>query len=70
MFRDRSWWWGPFCLFMLIGAAIGFFVGTAFSERLNSALTERSDLRKACVDGNDRACRMYEIEYRRRGFLE
>lgn len=69
MRRDSNLWWTAFFLSLVIGFGIGFVCGAAGSKTLTSAVDQRADLRKACVDGNDRACRIYEVEYGSRGLF-
>lgn len=65
--RKFDWWLAPFLIVMITGAALGFWIGTAFADDWNAAATQRIEIRKACMDGNDRACGIYEMEYDRRG---
>jgi hypothetical protein len=44
---------------------LGWFVGTVLAEDWNAVAAERGDIQKACIDGNDRACRIYEVRYGR-----
>jgi len=48
---------------MVCGAGLGFWIGTAFAADWNAVIAERGEMRNACIAGNDRACRMYEVEY-------
>ena len=58
-------WVVPFLIFMVGGAVLGFWIGTAFAADWNAVMAERDQMRSACLAGNDRACRMYEVEYGR-----
>jgi len=55
----------PFVIFMICGAVLGFWIGTAFAEDWNKVAAQRTELREACIAGNDRACRMYEVDHGR-----
>ena len=65
MIGRHSWWWMPAGLFFAASAFAGFFVGSALSEDWNAVAAERGEIQKACIDGNDRACRVYEVRYGR-----
>jgi len=63
---DRySWLWVPVILVFLCSAILGWYVGTVLAEDWNAVAAERKEIQKACIDGNDRACRVYEIRYGR-----
>ncbi|KOQ76638.1 hypothetical protein [Stenotrophomonas maltophilia] len=63
--RKFDWWLVPFVILMVSGAVLGFWIGSVFSVDWNAVAAQRSDMRRACIEGNDRACRMYEVEYGR-----
>ena len=56
--------WGLF-LGALLGGFTSFYLGTVAAEDLNAVAAERGEIQKACIDGNDRACRVYEVRYGR-----
>lgn len=63
--RKFDWWAIPFVLFMVCGAGLGFWIGTALADDWKAVVAERKGMRNACIAGNDRACRLYEVEYGR-----
>lgn len=60
-----DWVWIPAAIFFVASASAGFLVGTVFAEDWNAVAAERGEIQKACIDGNDRACRVYEVRYGR-----
>lgn len=65
MIGRHSWWWCPALVFFACSALLGFYLGTVLAADLNAVAAEHRDIQKACIDGNDRACRVYEVRYGR-----
>lgn len=69
MIGRHSWWWVLAGIFFACSAGLGFLYGTVFAEEWNAAnasvAAERGEIQQACIDGNDRACRVYEVRYGR-----
>lgn len=65
MIGRHGWWWVPAGIFFACSAVLGFLLGTVFAEDWNAVAAERGDIQKACIDGNDHACRVYEVRYGR-----
>ncbi|PTT59848.1 hypothetical protein [Stenotrophomonas sp. HMWF003] len=65
MIGRHSWWWIPAFLFFVCSSALGFMFGIELAEDWNTVAAEREAIQKACIEGNDRACRVYEVRYGR-----
>ena len=51
-----------FGLALVCGAAAGYFFGLTSVEEV---IEKRDAMRSECMKGNDRACRLYEVDYAR-----
>jgi hypothetical protein len=60
-----DWVWIPALILFVASASLGFLAGTVLAEDWNAVAAERGEIQKACIDGNDRACRVYEARYGR-----
>jgi len=63
---DLKWNAIVFCVLGVVGAVSGWFwayIPTDLAVRLDK--NARLALRAECIKGNDRACRMYEVDYGR-----
>ncbi|MBD9368389.1 hypothetical protein [Xanthomonas sp. XNM01] len=56
-------------IFAGFGAVFAFWVSVSTYDAAVVNKDQRDALRAQCVAGNDRACRMYEVDYPARGGL-
>lgn len=54
-----------FIVLCIIGICAGFVVGICMADDLAHDVLQRDEIERACVEGNDRACRLYEVKYGR-----
>jgi hypothetical protein len=61
-FADIGWGFLFFAVCGVFGTVAGAFFGYTDVRR---AMADRDALRATCVAGNDRACKLYEVDYGR-----